>query len=461
MTINCEKLFGPSAKQASGKAVRLKCRGHAPDMATTVGMEPDGIFDNIFPRPSCAAQHQGVWSLSFAFALALLTVIPMTARSQSQDSFGFSTPESVEGTLKTTAERQSEGTLEDYHAWKKQLESRTGFTFGVDNQTQYFSTNSDKSPSDAAGNVFRVYGTWTATGRGTPNNGALVFKFENRSAIGSKISPSELGPSLGYAGVLSSTYTDVGWILSNFYWRQRFANGRGSFVIGQVDNKDYVNVSGLISPWTAFTNYEFEQQATYGGPAQGLGAALQWRLNDKWAVLGGFTDANADPSDPIESAKDFFDTGETFKHIAIGWSPDWKDRVDQSVQLTLWHIDEREEAGVEEGHGVSFVAAAKIDKWRPFLRAGYADGGGRPLDRSVSIGTGYDARGGKDLAGIGLNWARAPDNSRDQFTIEAFYRYDVNDFLQISPTVQYVANPANDATADNIFLLGLRVRVAF
>jgi porin len=192
-----------------------------------------------------------------------------------------------------------------------------------------------------------------------------------------------------------------------------------------------------------------------------LGAALQWRLNDKWAVLGGFVDANADPSDPIESADNLFDTGETFKHIAIGWSPDWQDRTDQSVQLTLWQIDERKEAGVEEGHGVSFVAAAKIDKWRPFLRGGYADGGGRPLDRSVSIGTGYDARGGKDLAGMGLNWARAPDNSRDQFTMEAFYRYDVNDFLQISPTVQYVANPANDAATDDIFLIGLRVRVAF
>jgi carbohydrate-selective porin OprB len=45
--------------------------------------------------------------------------------------------------------------------------------------------------------------------------------------------------------------------------------------------------------------------------------------------------------------------------------------------------------------------------------------------------------------------------------MEAFYRYDVNDFFQISPTVQYVANPANDAARDDIFLLGLRVRAAF
>ena len=445
----------------SVNAACLLCRDPVFNVETGQPIAPVQTSEKTLSRSNGAFISQGFLSLSFAFALALLTVIPMTARSQSQNSLGFSTPESVEGTLKATEDRQSEGGLENYHAWKKELESRTGFTFGVDNQTQYFSSNSDRSPSDAAGNAFRVYGTWTATGRGTPNNGALVFKFENRSAIGSKISPSELGPSLGYAAVLSSTYTDVGWILSNLYWRQRFANGRGSFVFGQVDNKDYVNVSGLISPWIAFQNYEFEQQGPYGGPPQGLGAAFLWRLNDNWGILGGFVDANGDPSDPIESAKNFFDTGETFKHIAIGWSPDWADRADQSVQLTLWQIDEREEAGVEEGHGVSFVAAAKIDKWRPFLRGGYADGGGRPLDRSVSIGTGYDARGGKDLAGIGLNWARAPDNSRDQFTMEAFYRYDVNDFLQISPTVQYVANPANDAATDDIFLLGLRVRVAF
>lgn len=83
---------------------------------------------------------------------------------------------------------------------------------------------------------------------------------------------------------------------------------------------------------------------------------------------------------------------------------------------------------------------------RPFLRAGYADGAGRAVDRTISVGTSYDARGGKDLAGVGLNWGRAPDNPRDQYTVEAFYRYDVTDFLQLTPEIQYVVNPANDLT---------------
>jgi porin len=385
----------------------------------------------------------------------------MTIRAQDLSEDGFATPNSVEGTLAATAERQSAGGLEGFQAWKKELEGRTGLSFGFDNQVQYLGTNSDRTPSDAASNVFRVYGTWTATGRGTPNEGALVFKLENRSAIGSFISTQALGPSLGYAGVFSSTYSDAGWVLTNLYWRQRFANGRGSLVIGHVDTYDYVNVNSLASPWVAFTNLEFEQQSTYAGPGQGLGAAIRWRINNNWLILAGFANANADASDPIKSAQKLFDTGETFKHVGISWSPDWDDRFNQSVQLTLWQVDERTDAGVPSGRGASLVANARFDAWTPFFRAGYADGGGRSLDRSVSIGTGYDARGGKDLAGLGLNWGRAPGNSRDQYSLEAFYRYDLNDFVQITPSIQYVVNPANDPTTDDILVGGLRLRVAF
>ncbi|NJK88936.1 MAG: carbohydrate porin [Myxococcales bacterium] len=328
-------------------------------------------------------------------------------------------------------------------------------------QTQYLWTDSDKGPSDAASNVFRFYGTWTTVGRGTPNDGALIFKIENRSAIGDFISTQALGPSLGYAGLFASTYSDQGWVLTNFYWRQRFAGGRGAFVIGQVDVNDYGNVNALASPWNAFTNFEFQQQSTFQAPAQGLGAAVRWRIDDNWTILGGVADANSDPSDPSESAETLFDTGETFKHFGVGWSPAWSDRWNQLLQLTAWQVDERTEAGIPSGRGLSFAASAHTGAWLPFFRAGYAEDGGRQLDRSVSIGTGYEARGGDDLAGIGLNWGRAPDRSRDQFTMEAFYRWGATDFLEITPQLQYVANPANDPGTDSVLVLGLRSRVVF
>jgi len=379
----------------------------------------------------------------------------------STGNLSFSSTRSVEGELAETAERQREGALASFREGKKRLESRTGLTYGFDNHTQYLGTDSDRSPSDAASNVVRLYGTWTAMGRGTPGDGALVFKIEDRSAIAGKISTQALGPSLGYAGVFSSTYSDAGLVLTNLYWRQHFAGGRGGFVIGQVDSYDYVNVNSLASPWTAFTNLAFEQQPAFAGPPQGLGAAVRWRLNDNWQVLGGFADANGDPSEPFKKAGDFFDTHETFKHIAIGWNPNWGDRYDRSLQFTFWQVDARDEAGVEGGHGVAFAASGHTGQWRPFVRVAYAKDAGTPLDRTISVGTGYDARGGRDLAGLGVSWGRAPDNSRDQYTLEAFYRLDITGFLQLTPQIQYVVDPANDPATDDILVVGARLRVFF
>jgi len=372
---------------------------------------------------------------------------------------GFSSTRSVEGTLAETDERQREGPLERFRARKDALEAATGLSLGSDNNTQYLGTDTDESPSHAASNVFRFYGTWTLTGRGTSGDGALVFKIEDRSAIGNDPSPQALGPSLGYAGLFSSTFSDAGVVLTNFYWRQRFGRGRGAFVAGQVDPSDYISVNSIASPWTGFTNLAFEQQPTLAIPSPGLGAAVMWQLNDNWGILAGLVDANGDPSDPLDSAENLFDQGELLKHLAIGWAPDWGDRYDQTVQLTIWQADEREDAGVEGGHGIAFLASARIDSWRPFVRMGLAKDAGVLNDRSISVGTGYDARGGSDLAGLAVGWARAPDSSRDQYTLEAFYRYVMADFLEVTPELQYVVNPAFAPESDEILVLGLRLRV--
>lgn len=396
-----------------------------------------------------------------ALPLAFLPLSAEAATTSPVNEHAFVTPDSVEGTLASTAERQKQGGLDHYYAWKKQLEQDYGLSFGFDNQAQYLGGLVSGSTTDAASNVFRLYGKWTLFNRGKSEDGTLVFKVENRSAIGGLVSTQALGPTLGYAGSFSSTFSDVGWALTNFYWRQRIFDGRAGFVIGQVDVNDYTNVNALGSPWIGFTNFAFQQQPTMSAPAQGLGAAIQWRITDEWAVWGGIANANGDPSDPWKSAEKLFETGETYKHIAIGWGPDWADRFDQSVQLTFWQIDERTDAGLPSGHGVSLLAGARFGDWRPFLRAGYADDAGVSVDRNVSIGTGYDARGGKDLAGLAVGWGQAPGNNRDQITVEAFYRFDPNAVLQITPTIQYVANPANSATNDDIWVFGARVRAAF
>lgn len=383
------------------------------------------------------------------------------AQETDPGGLGLAGPNSVESTLATTAARQKERGSRSWSAFKTGLAKDTGLSFGIDAQVQYFSADRSSSPSEAFGGVVRLYGTWDLVGRGTTNTGQLVFKIENRTSLGNKVDPQIFGPMIGYAGLMSSTFSDAGSILSNLYWRQYLADGRLGFVIGQVDVTDYVDVSSLASPWTAFSNLAFETNPTIPAPSQGLGLAVQWRFAEEWLVLAGIADANGDPADPVDSAENLFDTGETFRHLAVAWTPRWGDRYDDHVQLTYWEVDDREAAGVDGGWGAALTASMKRDAWRPFFRAGYADGGGAFLERSVSIGTGYDAFGGRDLFGVGLNWGQAEGIDRDQYTAEAFYRYDPLPFLQITPSLQYIANPANDPTTDDIVVFGLRARVAF
>jgi len=436
-----------------------KARGHS---------RPGRLHRPLVRYPGCMILFVSVLWGSSVFATDPMAGDPdaepgtdATEGTSTRDRLGFDSTRSVEGTLADTEQRQREGPLERLRARKDAQETRTGLSWGIDNNTQYLGSDADESPSDSAVNVFRFYGTWTATGRGTPNDGAVVFKIEDRSAIGSKLSPQALGPSLGYAGLFSSTFSDAGVVLTNFYWRQRFAGGRAAFVFGQVDPSDYISVNSVASPWTGFTNLAFEQQPTLAIPSQGLGGAVLWQLDENWGLLAGFADANGDPSDPFDSAKNLFDEHELFKHIAIGWAPDWGDRYDQTVQLTFWQVDERAQASVDSGHGAAFLTSARSGNWRPFIRVGYAVDAGVLNDRAISIGTGYDARGGADLAGLAVGWARAPDSARDQYTLEAFYRYDVTDFLQVTPEIQYVLDPAFDPDSNSILVLGLRLRISF
>jgi porin len=111
---------------------------------------------------------------------------------------------------------------------------------------------------------------------------------------------------------------------------------------------------------------------------------------------------------------------------------------------------------------VAFTAQRFIcDKWLPFFRAGYADGDAALMQTTFSTGLGL-LRENKDLAGIGLSWGSPADGSlRDQFTSELFYRYQLTQFLAVTPDVQLIVDPALNPDEDVLALFGTRLRAAF
>ena len=83
------------------------------------------------------------------------------------------------------------------------------------------------------------------------------------------------------------------------------------------------------------------------------------------------------------------------------------------------------------------------------------------MQTTFSTGIGVP-RGNKDVAGIGVRWGKPADGAlRDQFTSEFFYRFQLTQFLAITPDVQIIVDPALNPSEDVLALFGIRMRAAF
>lgn len=380
-------------------------------------------------------------------------------------------PSSVAGQLDKDSKTKGEVSIwpamyDEYFGVKKRIEKDFGFSFGFDyNFLLQYATESPGEDT-AAGGVIRAFGQWILVDRGTESSGALIYKIENRHRLGTDIAPKGLGSEIGYAGLTAATFSDVGWALTNLYWSQHLLNNRLAFVGGIVDVTDYVDVYGLVNPWTDFNNYAFTTNPTIPAPDQGLGAAVRVMPLENIYIVAGIADANGDPTDIGDSVNSFFSDSEFFTHIEVGWITSWERRFSDNIHLTAWHADERKQAQVPDGWGVAFSFSRLLaDTWEPFFRAGYSEDGGALWERSVSAGFGYYPGKKSDVLGVGLNWSR-PDEDvfgpglDDQYTAEIYYRFQVLKVLTVTPDVQLIIDPALNPQESSIWVFGLRARLA-
>lgn len=94
-------------------------------------------------------------------------------------------------------------------------------------------------------------------------------------------------------------------------------------------------------------------------------------------------------------------------------------------------------------------------------RRWYAKDGGTLLDRSISVGLGYNAVGGRDQLGVATNWGRPNEDSfgpdlDDQYTFDVFYRLQITKQFALTPDIQCLADPAQNPMEDSLWIFGLR-----
>jgi len=298
-------------------------------------------------------------------AAALAMAWPLSPLAQSASPPAAATsggavggPSSVSSQIRTDdTARQDPGAIptaapvQPFEQLRQTWQKDYGLTLGGDYNALYQHATQSLGKNDAAGNVVRLYGHWTPFNRGEPDAGSLVFKTEYRGRLGTSLSPQQLGPTAGYAGLTAPTFSDAGGLLTNLYWTQAFAGNRFAFNAGVVDVTDYLDVYGLVNVWTDFNNLSFSTNPTIPAPSQGLGAVARWMFTPNLYVVAGLADANGNPHRPQDFFKSFFDDHEFFYHAEFGWIESWDARYSDNVHVTLWGQDPREDAGIGRGKG--------------------------------------------------------------------------------------------------------------
>ena len=399
--------------------------------------------------------------------LAILTIAVFSLNAVAQDESGEGQPGAIPGFGGPDAveNKMADDNL-SLSEWRQQMKDDHGFSFSIDYTSVVLSANETFSDSTGAGGIARAYGVWDLWNEGA---GALIWKFEHRHAYGNT-SPFDFSMGqMGYVGLQEPPFNDSDFRTQNLYWRQRMNGGRSTLVAGIMDATDYVDAFALASPWLHFMNFGFSTgSAAIGLPNDAaVGVAYGSMLTDNIYMIAGITDTNGDPSKPFDGFDNFFSDNEYFTSFEIGWTSSHERIIFDNTHVTFWHKDRQVELGVNSGWGAAFSYSRYLnDDFMPFVRGGYADDGGTLLQKSLSVGLGYQTEAFSGLLGLGLNWGEPNEDTfgpglSDQFAIEAFYRVPIGDRFAVTADAQLIKDPALNPDESTIWMFNARARFAF
>ena len=245
--------------------------------------------------------------------------------------------------------------------------------------------------------------------------------------------------------------------------------GRSTLIAGILDVTDYVDAFALASPWLHFMNLAFSTgSAAIGLPNDAaVGVAYGTMLTDNFYLIAGITDTNGDPSKPFDGFSNFISDNEYFTSIEIGYTTSHERIIFDNFHITAWHKMEQQEAGVPDGYGFAFSASRYLnDNFMPFVRGAYTKDAGSLLEKSLSVGVGYQTEAFDGLLGVGLNWSEPNEDTfgpdlDDQLALEIFYRVPVGKRFAVTVDTQYIKDPALNPDESSTVMFNLRGRVAF
>lgn len=413
------------------------------------------------------------WVLVLAVLFSLSVYGDTKRKSGYDNSAGFAGPGSTVGQLdEEDVDKEPaivlpllDDLLRPWFELKKQLHQDHGLQLGIEYTTMYQHTSDEVDGADdhAFSGIVRVKGKWDLLNRSGANKGSLVFSVDNRANY-SDTAPASFGGNVGYIGQPAYLFSDADTVLVDLHWQQYINDGKTGLLVGRYDPSDFMHVLGHKSPWTAFQNLNTSLDSSVAYPDLGLGAGIgHWFDKTEQGqiyVMGGFNDANG----KVTEEKAFQDGAEFYKFAEIGWTPSREQRYKANLHLTIWHVDERENEGIDDAYGYALGANYTWSQLTMFGQLGFsdADAANDPqiYQESYTVGATYDVKHKSHQAGVVINYGElAADGLDNQTTAEAFFRFQMTENVALTPNVQHYLDPALHADKDAVTVLGLRFRL--
>ncbi|AZQ60920.1 hypothetical protein EI427_01425 [Flammeovirga pectinis] len=354
--------------------------------------------------------------------------------------------------------------LDHYYDYKRYINLKYNVAIGMDYMfLGQSATYVKKGESIAASGIYRLFGTWEPFSSKT-TEAALIFKLENRHSMTST-APRQLGYEAGSA-LSTASFKEMGWGLTNLYWRQSFDKGKYAYVVGIMDPGDFIDLFPLLNPYKFYLSEAFFNNPAMAIPNQGFGAAALIKdIVPNVYLAGGFHDANGEPTYFIADNFQSFKRGEYLYWVELGWNTKTSFLEGENVHVTYWYQDARtdQEGGyvAEASQGICFSAAKSFHKSTTFFRAAISEGDGALMRYMVMGGYMYNIAK-SDNIGIGVNVGEPSDPTVDesQFGLEMFYNMQVTEHLNFTPDVQLTVNPVYTQEKDAIAVFSMRFRYA-
>ncbi|MCW5768851.1 MAG: carbohydrate porin [Phycisphaeraceae bacterium] len=314
--------------------------------------------------------------------------------------------------------------------------------------------------SGAAGDL-DILAKWTLIGAGTKDTGILAFASEYRYQIGD-MPPGSLGGEIGTLVPTTNGFGERPFIVKELYWDQRLFEDRFRFGLGRIDPENLFGSHRLQSANTFFLNKVFSGNVVVPYPGPGLTGAAQIKPTTWSFLTAGITDANGKAT--VGNFEGFFEDDEFMLFVEGGLTPTFDGLGQGRYKLSLWHIDEREDASKPSDDGFTLAMDQDLgERLLAFARYGHADGDATGITDSVQGGVGIKGVLGKEnMLGLAAAWSKPKDDDkRDEKVFEVFQRFQVTESAQITVGVEAIFDPSNAPDDEVIGVFSARLRLSF